>query len=256
MLDLLLNNILVVMIDVLIVEDELIIAEDIAMNLENAGYNVVGVAIDFDEGVAAIKLHQPDLILLDINLAGRKTGLDLAKYINDEFEIPFIFTTSYTDSNTLSEAKKLKPINYLVKPFQKEQLFTAIEIADFKTKNPDKTEVQNESEEQVFFIKDDIFIKDKLKYTRLNLDKILYVKSEGNYLEIHTEELKPFLIRSTMHTFLTEINRKNFLQTHKSYIINLDYLTKFEMPFVTIQAIKIPITKNYSDELLKRFRVI
>jgi DNA-binding LytR/AlgR family response regulator len=244
------------MINILIVEDELIIAEDIAMNLQNAGYNVVAIAIDFDEAIDNIKTHQPDLILLDIHLAGSKSGLELAEVINEQFEIPFIFTTSYTDAATLKSAKMLKPINYLVKPFQKEQLFTAITIADFKTKNPDKISSEPENEEHVFFIKDDIFIKDKLKYTRLSLDKILYIKSDGNYLEIHTDEPKPLLIRSSMKAFLTEINRTNFLQTHKSYIINLNFLTNFEMPNVTIKKVKIPITKKHSEELLKRFRII
>lgn len=244
------------MIDILIVEDELIIAEDISMNLQNAGYNIVAIAIDFDEAIDCIKIHQPDLILLDIHLAGSKSGLELADVINKQFKIPFIFTTSYTDSLTLSNAKKLKPINYLVKPFQKEQLFTAIEISDFKIKNPSKNENHDDHDDQVFYINDAIFIKDKLKYTRLNLDKILYIKSDGNYLEIHNEESNPLLIRSTMQTFLKEINRANFLQTHKSYIINLHFLTKFEMPNVTIKTFTIPITKKYSDELLRRLRVI
>ena len=59
-----------------------------------------------------------------------------------------------------------------------------------------------------------------------------------------------------MQTFLKEINRPNFLQTHKSYIVNLQFLTKFEMPNVTIKTFKVPITKKYSDELLRKLRVL
>lgn len=243
------------MISILIIEDELIIAEDISFNLQSVGYNVVGIAIDYEEGIDLITIHKPDLILLDINLAGLKNGLDLAETINNEFQIPFIFITSYTDVDTLAKAKILKPINYLVKPFQKEQLFIAIEIADFKTQNLSKSKHQN-SEENIFFIKDDIFIKDKLRYTRLSLNEILYAKSDGNYLEIFTEDAKPLLIRSTIKSFLKEIDKSDFIQTHKSYIVNLKHLTKLEIPFVTIKTVKIPITKNFSDEVLKQFRVI
>lgn len=244
------------MINILIVEDELIIAQDIAISLKNAGYNVVAIAMDYGEGIEAIKNNKIDLILLDINLKGVKSGLDLARTINEEFSIPFIFTTSYADSDTIDEAKMLKPINYLVKPFQKEQLLTAIKIADFKIQNEDVDDEGNENDGTVFFIKNDIFIKDKLKYTRLNLDDILYIKSDGNYLEIYTEEEKPLLIRSSINTFFDKVNQTNFLQTHRSYIINLDHLTNFEMPFVTVKKAKIPITRKYSEILLKKFRIM
>lgn len=244
------------MVNILIVEDELIIAQDIAITLKNAGYNVVAMAMDYSEGIEAIKNNQIDLVLLDINLKGVKSGLDLARTINEEFAIPFIFTTSYTDSDTINEAKKLKPTNYLVKPFQKEQLLTAIKIADFKIQNVDEDVANNEEEEQFFFIKNDIFIKDKLKYSRLNLDEILYIKSEGNYLEIYTEEAKTLVIRSSIPTFLEKVNGTHFLQTHRSYVINVDHLSNFEMPFVTVKKIKIPISKKYMDVLLKKFRII
>ena len=244
------------MINILILEDELIIAQDIAINLENEGYHVVAMAMDFEEGIAAIEEHTVDLILIDINLKGTKTGLDFAQVVNYGYEIPFIFTTSYTDSDTINQAKKLKPLNYLVKPFQKEQLLTAIKIADYKIHHKEDVQELKEDEEQVFYIKDDIFIKDKLKYTRLNLAEIQYLKSEGNYIEIYTNAAKPLVFRSSLHTFLTKVNQPSFLQTHRSYVINLDFLTNLELPFVTIKDTKIPITKKYAAELLKRFKVM
>ncbi|MEC5165518.1 two-component system response regulator LytT [Flavobacterium sp. PL11] len=242
------------MVNILIVEDELIIAQDIAITLKNAGYNVVAMVMDYGEGIEAIKNNKIDLILLDINLKGVKSGLDLARTINEDYAIPFIFITSYTDSDTINEAKKLKPTNYLVKPFQKEQLLTAIKIADFKIQNED--EANNEGEDQVFFIKNDIFIKDKLKYTRINLDEVLYIKSERNYLELYTENEKPIVVRSSIQSFCEKINQSQFIQTHRSYVINFDHLTDLEMPFVTVKKTKIPISRKYMDVLLKKFRIL
>ena len=248
------------MVNILLVEDELIIAEDMANVLEAIGYHVIGTAIDFDEAIAILEIQKPDLILLDINLAGKRNGIELAETINQRFSIPFIFTTSYTDANTLEMAKRVNPVNYLVKPFKKEQLYTAIEIALFNMAKKNGQDVESPTEKgddfgEPLIIKDALFIKDKYRYTKLTLSDILYIKSDGNYLEIHTLNKKE-LIRATMSAFLTRLNRNNFFRTHKSYIVNLDYLTRFEMPYVTIMETRIPISKTFSDELLRRIKIM
>ncbi|MDR6967702.1 DNA-binding LytR/AlgR family response regulator [Flavobacterium arsenatis] len=244
------------MVNILLVEDELIIAEDMTNILEKIGYNVIGVAIDFDEAIEILETEKPDLILLDINLSGKRDGIELAEEINKRFSIPFIFTTSYTDTETLERAKHVNPVNYLVKPFKKEQLYTAIEIAIFNmAKKSDSITKNDENYGEALIIKDALFIKDKFKYTKLIINDILWIKSDGNYLEINTLTKKE-IIRATMSGFMDRLNRSNFFRTHKSYIVNLDYLSRFETPYVTIVGTKIPISKTFSDELLKRLKIM
>src|SRR6187402_3834344 len=101
------------MIRILVIEDELIIAEDMCNMLSNMGYGIVGNAMDYDEAIGFLEAEKPDLVLLDVNLGGKKDGIDLAEVINANYEVPFIFTTSYSDSVTLERAKKTNPINYL-----------------------------------------------------------------------------------------------------------------------------------------------
>jgi two-component SAPR family response regulator len=117
------------MIKVLIVEDELIIAQDMIDILEKMNYDVMENAMDAEETFEILSRDTPDLILLDINLSGSRDGIEIAKEINEKYKIPFIFTTSYTDIATLERAKQVNPLNYLIKPFKPEQLYTAIEIA-------------------------------------------------------------------------------------------------------------------------------
>jgi DNA-binding LytR/AlgR family response regulator len=246
------------MIKILIVEDELIIAEDLANSLRKMNYEVIGIAMDFEEAIEIITSNTPDLMLLDINLGSEKDGIQLAEELNKKYQIAIIFTTSYADSATLERAKKVNPINYLVKPFQQEQLFTAIEIAMYNLANkPERaaTEIEEDSINEGLIIKDALFLKEKFRYTKLPIADILWIKAEGNYLEIHLAERKE-LIRASLSAFLEKINRKNFFRTHKSYAVNLDYLTKFEPTSVTILNTEIPISKNYSDELLKRLEII
>ena len=244
------------MIKILIVEDELIIAEDMANMLEKMGYEVTSNAMDANEAIDSLNKIKPDLILLDINLGGKKDGITLAAEINEKHQVPFIFTTSYTDGDTIERAKKVNPINYLVKPYKPEQLYTAIEIAMFNiAKQQKKTVADPVENEEGLIIKDALFIKEKYRYTKIMIADIHWIKAEGNYLELHLANKKE-LIRATLGTFLERLNRRNFFRTHKSYAVNLDHLTKVEPTFVFIQQTEIPISKTYSDELLHRLNVI
>ena len=236
------------MVKILLVEDEGIIAADMENMLTKMGYDVIETAMDFDEAIERLEEDTPDLILLDINLGGKKDGIDLAAYINEKYNIPFIFTTSYTDGPTIERAKKVNPVNFLVKPFKLEQLFTAIEIGlnNYAKKEEKSTDRSVESDNLV--IKDAIFIKDKYRYTKLPLSEILWMKAENNYIEIHLAERKE-LIRVNLGQFLEKINKKNFFRTHKSYAVNLDYLTRLEPTAVFILNTEIPITKVYAEQL-------
>lgn len=114
---------------ILIVEDEAIIAEDIADLCRLNGYEVCGTAYSAHKALSMIKSHTPSLVLLDINLQDRIDGLEIASYLREKYHIPFIFLTSYSDKETLSQAKKTSPLGYIVKPFNKEQLYSTIELA-------------------------------------------------------------------------------------------------------------------------------
>ncbi|HLN96700.1 MAG TPA: response regulator [Flavobacterium sp.] len=241
-------------IKILLVEDELIIAADMEGILSAAGYEVVGTALDFDEAIELLSSHKPDLLLLDVNLGGVKDGIDLATTLNERFQVPFIYTTSYSDSETLERAKQTNPINYLVKPFQKEQLLTAIDMALYKLAGETKSETPEE-DSPTLFIKDALFIKDKSCYTKLIVDDIRWIKSDGNYLEIYTTG-KTELVRASMSAFLERLHHNSFFRTHKSYAVNLDHMTRMEPTAVSIGNERIPISKLYVDDLLKRLNII
>lgn len=83
------------MVKVLIVEDEPIIAIDMTNMLIKMGYDVIGDAANFNDAIEILNEVKPDIILLDINLKGEKDGIDLAEEINANYQIPFIYTTSF-----------------------------------------------------------------------------------------------------------------------------------------------------------------
>lgn len=240
------------MLKILIVEDELIIAKDLSNMLTKMGYEVVGIAKNYAIAVTLLEDNLAELALIDINLKGEKDGVNVAEYINENKQIPFMFITSYSDKETLERVKKTNPSNYIVKPFKTEQLFTAIELAFI---NKHKNTASEIIEDSPVIIQNAIFIKDKYRYTKVSLDDILWIKSEGNYLEIYLENKKE-IIRSSIDGFLSKLNDSKFFRTQKSYIINLDYISKIETNFVEVGGKEIPITKMYHTELLKKLNII
>ncbi|MCI2228686.1 response regulator transcription factor [Polaribacter sp. MSW13] len=116
-------------IHVLIVEDDPFIAEDIREALTNVDYNVVAVAHNKTDAINALEETSPDIALLDINLGDNLDGILIAETINTEFQIPFLYLTSYSNREILNKVKHTLPMGYIVKPFDEADLFSAIEIA-------------------------------------------------------------------------------------------------------------------------------
>ena len=116
-------------IRVLIVEDEPLIAEDIAQGLEKNEFLVSAVVYSKEDAIEQLNINLPDLVLLDINLSGEMSGIEIAEKINTHYNIPFIFITSYSEKQTLEKAKFTEPSGYIVKPFNEASLYSTLEIA-------------------------------------------------------------------------------------------------------------------------------
>ncbi|HTY15422.1 MAG TPA: response regulator [Methanoregulaceae archaeon] len=120
------------MSDILIVDDEAIITMQLEERLTAMGYSVVGMAASGEEAVAKAKTARPDLILMDIVMPGKINGIDAAKIITEELDIPVVFVTSYADDTIIEKAKHVRPYGYIVKPFDELGLKAAIEVALFR----------------------------------------------------------------------------------------------------------------------------
>ncbi|MCQ1537496.1 response regulator [Methanocalculus taiwanensis] len=114
---------------ILIVEDEAITALAIKKTLLKLGYSVCGIVPKADLAVLKAREQNPDLILMDIRLAGEKTGIEAAAEILAHQSIPVIYLTAFSDDHYLKEAKKTEPYGYLLKPVHDQELKATIEMA-------------------------------------------------------------------------------------------------------------------------------
>jgi DNA-binding NtrC family response regulator len=116
---------------VLIVEDQFIEANDLQLMLRKAGYDVCGIARSVPIAQEMIKKENPGLVLLDIFLKGKLTGIDLAKQLREE-NIAFIYLSANSNEEILSLAKTTEPDGFIVKPFREKDLLVTLEIAQYR----------------------------------------------------------------------------------------------------------------------------
>jgi response regulator NasT len=112
---------------ILVVDDDRLVLATVVHGLRQAGYEV----IDADNGDDAILLareHRPDLALLDIRMEG-KTGFDVAAYLREYLQVPFVFLSAFSDAQTLQQVKALGALAYLVKPLDVSQIVPTVEAA-------------------------------------------------------------------------------------------------------------------------------
>jgi PAS domain S-box-containing protein/putative nucleotidyltransferase with HDIG domain len=119
---------------ILVVEDESIVARDIRNMLVGLGYDVTGVVAGAKAAVQKAQETMPDIVLMDVMLQGKITGVEAAEQIYTKFNIPVVYLTAYADSTTVQQAKKTEPFGYIIKPFEERELQTTIEIALYKYK--------------------------------------------------------------------------------------------------------------------------
>ena len=119
---------------ILIVEDEAIVALDLKLQLQDLGYEVVGVAASGEQAVAAASRLAPQLILMDVRLQGPMDGVDAARIIGKQHGVPVIYLTSHSDADTVRRAAQTGPYGYLTKPYQIKELHAGVEVALTKSR--------------------------------------------------------------------------------------------------------------------------
>ncbi|WP_320814321.1 response regulator transcription factor [Flavobacterium sp.] len=215
-------------IKLLIVEDEIFIADYIQEILEEANFTNIQQANSPEEAIKKLYAFQPDIVLMDINLAGQNEGITLSQ--NEFKEQQIIFLTAQNDQVTINKALQGNPHSYLTKPIKELDLVVSIQLLAAKLKT------------------NTITIKDSFDLVRLNLEDILFIKSDNNYIDIQTTTSK-YSIRNSLDGFLKELNNSNFVRVHRSFVLNKTKVTKKTSTLLFIENYEIPSSRNYDFQL-------
>lgn len=222
------------MIKVMIVEDEPEIRKILGKMIEKQdGFTVVAACGDFAGGITAFMKYRPEVVFMDIDLAG-ESGLDCAKTITElEPKTKIIFATAH--SEYMANAFEIYAFDYLVKPFNLERVektLTRIKgireafqcAKDVTTPEETSDKILAPSEQH----KDKLMIKGKEQMTFLDKKDIILVERLDGETIITTKDGE-FHTSASLGSIEEKLDEKEFMRCHKSYIINLSCISQIEV---------------------------
>ena len=242
-------------IKVVLVEDDWIISKELSYSLADFGFEVLATFDTGEEAVKQIPVLAPDIVLIDIDLSGEMTGIDVGEKLKHQFNIPFIFLTALADPATIDKAKLVDPYAYLVKPVNPDSLYSTIELTLHQALRQ-KPEVPAAIPfKENLSMDDGIFIKQNKRMEKVMLHDILFVEAHDIYAMVHTADSKN-LLNSSLKVIEEKFPASKFIRVHRSYIVNLDHVSAIEENDILIQEIRIPIGKTHRENLMSRISLL
>ena len=232
-------------INILVVEDDPSFSLELELLIKEADFNVAGIATNIDEALRILSQESVDLALIDIFLSEQESGIELAHKIKNQ-RIPIIFMTAHKDRTYYEDAKDLNPFAYLVKPFDRLTLVSAIHSL-LHLKSSEQTQLLNCPV---------IYIRHNREIIKVQTNEILWVQSDGNYAFIHTET-KKFAIKKSMVKILKELPENLFLRIHRGFSVRLGAIERIDLKknVVHIKDEELPIGRSYRGPIIKYHRV-
>ena len=243
-------------IKILLVEDDWIIAKEIALTLNDMGFEPVGTFDSGEEALAQITQLQPDLVLVDIGLAGEMNGIETAAAIRSRFGLPFIFLTALADAQTIQEAKFTQPYAYLVKPVSADTLYSTIEITLHNAFAAHRSEEPAEVKWPAGLrYNDGVFVKTRKRHQKLLLSDILYAEAFDICAQLCTDKGN-FLVSQSLKVVEEKFPVADFIRVHRSFLVNLHKIEALEENDVIVQGKHIPVGKTYREQLMNRLQFL
>lgn len=210
----------------IIIEDEQYIRKGLVamINSLNKGINILGECESVTEALAVTKACKPDLVFLDINLIDG-TAFDFLKQL-DKIDFKIIFITAY-DQYSL-QALKNGAVDYILKPVDIEELEQAIDKAISLQKTVKK--------EQIDVVKEQLFDNKKTRlvlrlqegFQMIDFNELMYCKSDKGYTTFYLKDSKSYIASKPLKEFEASMPTHTFFRTHQSFIINLNFVDKYD----------------------------
>lgn len=246
---------------ILIVEDNMLIAENISQVLDIAGYTVTGKPVSGEQAIELATKQLPDVVLMDIHLAGKLDGIQTAEKLKVIGPAPIIYLTDFDDDATMNRAKHTHPAAYLLKPFKERDLLNAIELAFFNASSGKEAVPGNAdfTAESSYRLNDRIFVKKKDTLQRVDIKDILWIEADRSYFKIITTTDSIMLV-GNLKEFENKLVHPLLLRVHRSFIVNMDKVTGINGNMLQVQkdgkTENIQFSTSYKDEIFRRLKTL
>ena len=207
------------------------------------------------EAQELLKTEQVDLLFVDINMP-HVSGIDFVRGLTNPPLV--IFTTAY--SEYALEGFRLDAVDYLLKPFSFDDFSRATEKAcslrELHRMRDERaaSESSIESIDEAVESNDYISIKSDYKVNLVKYNDIIYIESVGEYIRLHLKDGSKLTTLFRLKNMETELPQKNFMRVHRSYIVNIDYVSSFARGKIYLSnGDYVPISINYRDTFREHF---
>ena len=233
------------MINCVIIDDEPLAREGLGNYVREIDFlHLVATCENPLELIRVMEQHPVDLIFLDIQMP-KMIGLDFLKVVQNP---PLVIITTAYPSYAL-EGFQLNVLDYLLKPITFDRFFKSVKKASdyyhLVNKQADPAAAKTDPAEDYFFI------RCGSKYEKIHFDQILYVEGMQNYITIYTKKGK-FVTLLYLKNLEESLDKQSFIRVHKSYIVSIDKIEGIEGNEIFIQSNRIPISRNYREQVIQR----
>ena len=246
--------------NILIVEDDKLLAENIKLGLKKEGLRIAGVARNLQSAIEIMKQNDIDLALIDMQLDGPEDGITVATELLKIKWIPIIYMTGKTPLEIKDRLKKTFPAAFLEKPLRVRELYVQINLAlsNFHQGNVARSPVTAKS--------DHLFLPASHGLIRVKTDEILYIQadrvhatlflSEKEFTRIYPDKkYNPVSVSINMGNILRQLP-SNFYLLSRSFVINLDHLSRIDTTRLFIQNYEITIPEGRRKALIEKLKVV
>ena len=241
-------------IKVLIVENEFAVALDIQSRLGKMGFISAGIAATFEEAISHTASENPDVVLMDIQIDGNKSGIDAAQIIWSKFEVPVVYLTGISETEVMEEAMLTSPMGYILKPFKDTDIYNQLLIATQQKKALKLLEEKIRQYENIISSVQQgttqpeiVFLKDGRQIYKLVADEIIYLEAMDNYTLLYSVNNEKYMMNGVLKEIIDKIGHPHIIRIHRSYAIAKQHIKKIEENTVTIGDRVLPVSKSYRD---------
>tara|TARA_Y100000385_G_scaffold126744_1_gene131823 strand:- start:41 stop:757 length:717 start_codon:yes stop_codon:yes gene_type:complete len=212
----------------------------------HASLNLVGKFVSIAEAKKFLLTKRVELVIIEVNLSG-SDGFELLDNCKNTSDLntPYFVITS-EDTSHAFKAFEFNVIDYLSKPISKKRFNEAISKTVLAAKMKENYDDHDA---------DHIFVKSNLKKRKIYINQIKWIEALGDYVKLITSD-KSFVILSTMKAFENELPKGVFLRIHKSYIVNLKKIERYDSKYVEVEKMKLPLSRTRKTQLSQALNLI
>jgi DNA-binding LytR/AlgR family response regulator len=225
----------------IVVDDEPIARKLLQEYIEETDFlKLIGTAENPLKAIPLLKEQEVDLIFLDVNMP-KMSGME---FLKSSVNLPMIILTTAYGQYAL-EGYEMAVVDYLVKPFSLERFIKASQKA-LELKVLRQKKIVNDKAEPGYF-----YVKCNSKIERIVYDELLYIEAMANYITLYTTSGK-FVVYLTIKGILEKLPKQNFIQVHKSVVVNTDKIKSIEGNMLHIGDTKLTISAGFHNEAMDK----